>query len=440
MKKVRSLLAAALVLSMGTVQVSALAAGPTIEIKDPIGTKTNFASIVKNGTYPYGMSVTNFNKEDGMYFDVGPTVAKTDEEGNPVTDEDGNAVTEVKNDTFDGTTKYLHIPKSSKGAGRTIGVGDGWYHYSNSSHSYPNMSKGTIAFDIRIPKQLDFTNSELGAEGFLQIDTEVIDENNLKSDRILKLKGDFVNIDQTAGTQEFQLHTWDNQYLAALSADQWYHLEFSVSIPDDKVEASCWEYVDNGQSVEKRYMRSVSYPVLENAKNRYPAFTTMKGVMAGGRILINPKISMDITDVTYWRDEFAIKNPSVVVTDTKVNASVAVANNAFLPNWYYTENADLEAGVGYKLKSTQSPVFIFAQYGSDGELLDVTYKTQEIAPVNKAFTSSGTSLADIAAPTYETVSAEMDKKAGYDHMKVFVWDNAWKLIPYRGVFSTAAAE
>lgn len=439
MKKVRNLLAAALVLAMGTVQVSALAAGPTIELKDPIGTKTDFASIIRDGSHSYGLTIANFQKEDGMYFDVGPTVVKTDEEGNTVTDENGNAVTEVKNDTFDGTTKYLHIPKSSTGAGRLIGVGDGWYHYTGKSKSYPNMSKGTIAFDIRIPKQLDFTNNEVGNEGFLQIDTEVIDENNITSDKILKLKGYWVNSDATAGTQDFYLQTCYGQYVAALSADKWYHIEFSVSIPDDKVEVSCWKYVDDVQPVEKRHVNTVSYPILENVKNSKPAFGTMKGVMSGGRILINPKISMDITDVTYWRDEFAIKDPAVIVTDTKVNASVDVANNAFLPNWYYNQNADLEAGVGYKLKSTQSPVFIFAQYGSDGELLDVTYKTQEIAPVNKA-EASETVLADIAAPVYTPVSSEMDKKAGYDHMKVFVWDNTWKLIPYRGVFSTAATK
>ena len=439
MKKVRNLLAAALVLAMGTVQASAFAA-PTVDLKDPIGTKTSFSDLIKNGSYPYGTSIVNFNKEDGMYFDVGPTVAVLDEGGNPVTDEGGNAVTEVKNDTFDGTTKYLHIPKSSTGNGRTIGVGDGWYHYSNESHSYPNMSKDKVEFDIRIPKQLEFTNSDLGNEGFIQIDTEVIDENNLKSDRILKTKGYYVQYNAETGIQTFMINLWDGTYVGALEADKWYHIEICTSIPDDKYEVSYWEYVNDGQAVTKQYKRTASFPILEKVKGRKPAFGEIKGVMAGARILINPKIAMDITDITYWRDEFAIKTPEVNVTDTKVNASVKVANNAFLTNWYYNQNTDLEAGVGYKLKSTQSPVFIFAQYGSDGELLDVTYKTQEIAPVNKAFTSSGTSLANIAAPTYEAVSAEMDKKAGYDHMKVFVWDNTWKLIPYRGVFSTAAAE
>ena len=206
MKKVRSLLAAALVLAMGTVQVSAFAAGPTIDLKDPIGTKTNFSDVIKTGKYPTAGVISyavGCDKEDGMYFDVGPTVAKTDEEGKPVTDEDGNAVTEVKNDTFDGTTKYFHIPGVSSTAGtkRLIGVGDAGFHYTNRPLSYPNMSKGKIEFDIRIPKQLEFTNSSMDGQGFLQIDTEAIDENNNSSNKMIKIKGYYVNTNAQTGAE-----------------------------------------------------------------------------------------------------------------------------------------------------------------------------------------------------------------------------------------------
>ena len=437
MKKVKVILVSAALSVM-----TAMSASAEINILDPVGTVVDFGDMYSGGFDNNGIHLLSFDKSvEGMYYDLGPATEVIDEEtGEPKKDDNGDVITTIKNDTFDGKTKYLHIPAIGDKGYRSINIGDRTFHYTGKQNvrSYPNMSKSKIEFDVRFPQQV---NGGFDAEGFFSIDTVAIDGNNNKSGAI-GLKGYYI-VTADDGSQSFflQARSWDdnnnNSYIGQLKSDTWYHLEFMVSIPDDEVEIKLYEY--DGQDGNKALTKTKSYVLSEALKRANPKFGDVKYIVNGGRILVGGLQQVDLTNIKYWKDEFAVKEPTVKETDTKLNAEVKIANNAYLPNWFYNQNPAWTAS-GYALKDTTSPVAIFAQYNADGEMVAVDFKNIDVPAVNQAQLYNEPKVADIPEPVYVSLSAELDKDKEYDHMKVFVWDKDWKMIPYRDAFSTATVQ
>ena len=433
MKKVKVILVSAALSVM-----TAMSASAEINILDPVGTVVHFGDMYGGGFDNNGIHCLNFDKNvEGMYYDLGPVTEEIDEAtGEPKKDENGNVITAIKNDTFDGQTKYLHMPAIGTRDYRSINIGDRTFHYfSNKTRtiSYPNMSKSKIEFDVRFPYQEDI---DFDGDGFFSINTVAIDGNNNMSEAI-GLKGFYIYSGDD-GSQSFflQARSWDdsNNYIGQRKNDTWYHIDLMVSIPDDEVEINIYEY--NGQSGNKTLANTKSYVLSEALKRANSNFGDVKYIINGGRMLVGGKQQVDLTNIKYWRDEFAVKEPTVKETDTKLNAEVKIANNAYLPNWFYNQNTDL-TGSGYALKDTTSPVAIFVQYNADGEMVAVDLKNIDVPAVHSAQLSNEPLLADIPEPEYVSLSAELDKNEEYDHMKVFVWDKDWNMIPYRDAFSTA---
>lgn len=456
MKKITKIFSLTIAAIMAaSISASAMTFNEPMSFEFPINSFVNGEGTNRSGysNYP-GYS----NLSEGKYYDNGYTPAATDETPNP----------EKVVDSFDGSTKYLHIKGNkdlSENHTLTCKTMEEWAISNDIQNYVGSFGKSRMEFIIRIQEHTGLTKSDgnlaVDVDGTALYMAQTVTKADGNSD-IIGIKGYYLGTDGTENPTAANVTTVFIQpvgvnnsdgYIGQLQLGKWYNVTIDVDVQNSKVEYTVKRYRDDksGEFVNAGTTKTYDIPKLKCTR--------------GGRIRIPVHIfTFDLARMKQTRDGVYVGNPTIDDTTDNVTATVKVGNNAPANdyNHSYTYIApwgdeswckavdstlwsyDGDTSATRCISKTNAPSIICAQYNADGRLIDVKSQTltAEQFPTltwGRDGRQNATMSASEAGFALKDLTVQFAKAADYSYSKVFVWNNTNDIVPYTASVSTQTA-
>lgn len=390
----------------------------------------SFYSGYGHSCYP---NINNFS--GAYYYDNGYTTTTENNE-------------EVKTiDSFDGTTKYMHIGYNASNPGYTLlNLMTDYGDNATATRFVGSFGKTRTEVTVRL-SDYNGDGSESYRMGLYQ--------NVIKADGTTAAFGvkAYYNVDTNKGYMLQTTGTSPNeQYLGQMLFDKWYRMIIDIDVQNSKLEFILEQYKDGTSGeIEKTTTRSFDIPAIKCVASSYYRWNSQK-------------YAVDIANLKMTRDTLDIKNLTVDETsDDIVTASVQAASNApandYKHNYTYIDSLgnekwvtgkestlwsyDADTGIDRCVSKTTSPTLILVQYDKDGRLLKIEHKALDSLPTLKWGRTANEATRNNASDAgfaYQNLTVSFAKEANYSYAKAYVWNNINDIVPYTASISTEIAE
>lgn len=454
MKKITKIFSLTIAAIMAaSISASAMTFNEPMSFEFPINSFVNNAGRSRSG-YSYYPGYSNL--PEGKYYDNGYTPAATDETPNP----------EKVVDSFDGSTKYLHVKGNTESSNSTLiyKTMEEWTTGNDTQNYVGSFGKSRMEFIIRIQE-----HTGLMSNGNLAVDVSgtslLMAQTATKSDGSntnIGIKGYYLGTDGTQNPtaanvtsvyiQPSGVNNSDG-YIGQLKLGEWYNVTIDVDVQNSKVEYTVKQYTDDksGEFLNAGTTKTYDIPALKCTRGgffRAPAHI----------------FTFDLARMKQTRDGVYVGNPTIDDTTANVTATVKVGNNApandYKHNYTYIApwggeawcdsvdstlwSYDGDTSKTRCISKTNAPSIICAQYNADGRLIDVKRQTltaEEFPTLTwgRDGSETATKSASDAGFALKDLTVEFAKAAGYSYSKVFVWNNTNDIVPYAASVSTQTA-
>ena len=443
MKKAGKIISIAIAAVMMTAAaVNAMTINEPMSYEFPLASYANGGNAYSGDGWSYYPGINTF--KGSTYYDNGYTTPSEEEGG-----EDVKTI-----DSFDGSTKYLHLESNSANNGFNIfNVMRDYNDNAKSTRFVGSFGKTRLEAALRFDNYIgNPSTADQDSDRMVLLQTAV-DKNGNEVNIGIKGYYPIWNEDKSEVKgymlQALGVIGTEPNYITNMYFGKWYRLRVDIDAQNSTAEYTIEQYRDDKSGEfddSKKVVRKYEISPIQCTAYSWLRWQAQY-------------VTLDIAQLKTTRDAVDLKELTVddTAADT-VTASVQAASNApandFTAKVYdEVDNAWIDVtgtkwaydnvkGSGKYISKTASPMLILAQYDQNDTLLKVESKSVDIGTLSwgRTATQNTRQPANTAGFNYVPISVSFNKESGYSYAKAYVWNNMSEAVPFADSVSTKTEE